>query len=149
MVALLFSSDLVETACRVDRVDLADRHPTVQTSLAILESFARPTPAPWILALMARCKALLQADWRRKGFFDEALERHAGSERPFDEARTRLLYGEFLRRTRRRGDARTHLRRAIDTFERLGASPWEERARLSSGRRVRRSRGGYPAGSPT
>jgi DNA-binding CsgD family transcriptional regulator len=63
------------------------------------------------------------------GFFDQALARHAHAGRPFDQARTQLLYGEFLRRARRRAEARSHLRNAIDTFEQLGASPWEDRAR--------------------
>jgi len=38
------------------------------------------------------------------------------------------LYGEWLRRERRRTDARVHLRAAIDGFRRLGAVPWAERA---------------------
>ncbi len=54
---------------------------------------------------------------------------HADSDRRFEEARTRLVYGEHLRRMKRRSDARTQLRAAIDIFERLGAAPWEERAR--------------------
>jgi len=44
-------------------------------------------------------------------------------------ARTELLYGEWLRRVRRRADARGHLRAALEAFERLGAAPWAERAR--------------------
>lgn len=38
-----------------------------------------------------------------------------------------LAYGETLRRARRRGEARTHLREALATFERLGAAPWTDR----------------------
>ena len=47
----------------------------------------------------------------------------------FETARTRLAYGERLRRTRRRVLAREQLRNALDTFERLGARLWAERAR--------------------
>ena len=49
--------------------------------------------------------------------------------RPFDTARTALLYGEHLRRRRRRTQARTHLRSAHETFARLGAAPWADKAR--------------------
>lgn len=40
-----------------------------------------------------------------------------------------MQYGEWLRRVRRRADARTQLRAALDVFDRLGARPWAERAR--------------------
>src|SRR5262249_4911804 len=60
--------------------------------------------------------------------FEEAL-RLAEQARPFDLARIHLLYGEHLRRERRRTDARSELRAAIDAFDRLRAEPWAERAR--------------------
>ena len=47
----------------------------------------------------------------------------------FEAARTRLCWGERLRRTRRRSDARELLRSALTTFERVGAAPWADRAR--------------------
>jgi ATP/maltotriose-dependent transcriptional regulator MalT len=61
---------------------------------------------------------------------ERALALHAGSGRPFDAARTELLFGESLRRRRRRSRARTHLRAACEGFERLGALPWAEQARV-------------------
>ena len=48
--------------------------------------------------------------------------------RPYDRARTHLAYGEFLRRSQRRVDARTHLRQALETFEDLHAEPLVTRA---------------------
>ena len=48
---------------------------------------------------------------------------------PFEQARTQLCFGERLRRARHRAQARQHLHNALDTFERLGARPWAERAR--------------------
>ena len=45
-----------------------------------------------------------------------------------DRARTELVFGEHLRRTRRRVEARDHLNAALSEFERLGAAPWAERA---------------------
>src|SRR5262249_55434654 len=59
--------------------------------------------------------------------YEEALEL-ADVARPFDLARIHLLYGEHLRRERRRADSRVHLRSALETFERLRAAPWAERA---------------------
>src|SRR5262249_46225043 len=47
---------------------------------------------------------------------------------PLERARTELLYGEWLRRNRRRSDAQHRLRSALDIFQRLGAAPWAERA---------------------
>jgi DNA-binding CsgD family transcriptional regulator len=56
-------------------------------------------------------------------------------------ARTELLYGEWLRRQRRRIDARRHLRSALERFGALGTAPWETRARAelrASGETARR-----------
>ena len=50
------------------------------------------------------------------------------SARPYDLARTQLAYGEFLRRTNRRVDARPHLRGALERFTDLGAAPLVDRA---------------------
>ena len=63
------------------------------------------------------------------GHFREALRQHEVSGRPFEHARTALLYGEWLRRGRRGTDARPHLRTALALFDRTGAAPWAERAR--------------------
>jgi DNA-binding CsgD family transcriptional regulator len=71
---------------------------------------------------------MLAADASAEEHFTTALALHREVDRPFDLARTQLLYGEYLRRTRRRADARGQLRAAADAFERLGARPWAERA---------------------
>ena len=60
---------------------------------------------------------------------------------PFEQARTELLYGEWLRRERRRVDARPHLRAAVELFQQLAVSPWAEQARSelrASGETARR-----------
>ena len=54
---------------------------------------------------------------------------HDPHRRAMESARTALLYGEWLRRARRKNEARMRLRGALDTFERLGAAPWADRAR--------------------
>ena len=55
-----------------------------------------------------------------------ALKLHDES---FEQARTRLLYGTWLRRARRKTEARTQLRAAVDHLDRIHAIPWAERAR--------------------
>ena len=60
--------------------------------------------------------------------FEDALTHHARARRSYDQARTQLAYGEWLRRSQRRVDAREHLRRALETFNDLHAGPLVERA---------------------
>jgi DNA-binding CsgD family transcriptional regulator len=110
---------------------------------AILASFERSelVSAPLPSALAARCRGLLARADRFEPHFDEALALHARVQSPFALARTRLCYGERLRRAGRRIDAREQLRAARETFERIGAEPWAERARgelRASGETLRR-----------
>jgi DNA-binding CsgD family transcriptional regulator len=78
-------------------------------------------------AVIARCEGLIARQQDYAAHFQRALALH-GAAWPFARARTELCYGERLRRARRRADARAHLSAALDTFERLGARPWAERA---------------------
>jgi DNA-binding CsgD family transcriptional regulator len=73
-------------------------------------------------------RALLATGAQAENHFLRALEMHERLDRPFERARTQLAYGEFLRRGRRRVDARQHLRGALAAFQDLGAGPWVERA---------------------
>jgi DNA-binding CsgD family transcriptional regulator len=82
----------------------------------------------WSDALVARCRALLGPDDEAEAHFTTALSLHAADTRPFEQARTELLYGEWLRRARRKAEASTRLRSARETFARLAATPWIERA---------------------
>ncbi len=84
---------------------------------------------PSVSALVHRCRALLAADDAAGAHYEAALALHAEDDRPFERARTELLYGEWLRRARRKSEARTQLGRAVETFDVLGARPWAERAR--------------------
>ena len=87
--------------------------------------------AAWGRAVALHCRALLSDDEREsERLFLAALDAHAEAARPFEHARTELAYGEFLRRARRRVEARDHLRAALDGFETLGATLWAERARV-------------------
>ena len=123
--------ELVEALLRLDRAGEARRH---------LDGLARRAEAkgqPWALARVARCRGMLSGP---EGF-EEALRLHEQTPDRFEEARTRLCLGEWLRRDRRRTAARAPLRAALEVFDELGAAPWAERARLellASGETARR-----------
>jgi DNA-binding CsgD family transcriptional regulator len=116
--------DLVEAYVRTGRPDAA------RAAYAPLERFAGSDGPAWAGALAARCRALLADDSTAEAEFVAALRIHDMNGNPFDRARTRLLYGEWLRRERRRTDAREQLRSALSGFETLRADPWAERARV-------------------
>jgi DNA-binding CsgD family transcriptional regulator len=89
---------------------------------------------------VARCRGLLAGGDEFEAYFHRALGWHEGVTCPFERARTELCFGERLRRARRRSQAREPLRRALVTFEALGAEPWAERTRVelrATGERVR------------
>ena len=83
---------------------------------------------PFALARAARARALLADDRVFAPEFEAALRHHESTPDVFERARTRLYYGERLRRTRRRVDAREQLRAALKSFDLLGAAAWSERA---------------------
>ncbi len=84
---------------------------------------------PWPLARALRCQGLVATDTDFPGYFEQALRLHEQTPDAFEAARTRLAYGERLRRARDRILAREQLRAAADAFERLDARPWTDRAR--------------------
>ncbi|OLT28796.1 hypothetical protein BJF83_14280 [Nocardiopsis sp. CNR-923] len=108
---------LVEAAFRLGRpdraADAADRYAL----------WAEATRQPWARSVALRCRALIDGSGAD---FQRALELDA---LPFDQALTRLLYGEWLRRRRRMTEARRHLRTASEDFLRWRAEPWAARAR--------------------
>jgi len=86
---------------------------------------------PRQLVLPLSCRRTLPKVWSerlRANRFEAALGYHAHTRDTFEAARTRLSYGERLRRVRRRGEARRQLADALAVFDRLGATPWSRRA---------------------
>ncbi|MEV4580994.1 AAA family ATPase [Nonomuraea jabiensis] len=112
-------AEQVEAAVRLGEPERAEE------PLLRLEAWARAGRQPWAEAVSARCRALLSDD---EDDYLRALAAHRRADRPFEQARTELVYGEWLRRARRSTDARTPLRAALKTFERLRAAPWRARA---------------------
>jgi DNA-binding CsgD family transcriptional regulator len=114
--------DLVEAAVRIGEPDRAAK------PLRRFQQWGARAGQPWIDALVLRCRALLAPDAEAESLYAAALEAHQREDRPFERARTLSLYGEWLRRARRKTDARTQLRAALEIFDRLGAEPWSGRA---------------------
>ena len=129
-------------ADRVEAAGRAGERPLAATWLAAFPAWAGTSAAAWASAASLHARALLADDASTAtGLFSAALDAHTGAARPFERARTELAFGELLRRSRRRSDARRHLQAALDGFEGLGAPAWAERARLelqASGRTARR-----------
>jgi DNA-binding CsgD family transcriptional regulator len=76
-----------------------------------------------------RAKALLASGEAAEALFQAAVATEGADEWPFELARARLSYGEWLRRHRRIVAARPVLRAALDAFSQLGARSWAARAR--------------------
>ena len=118
----LAALDLFDLAFRAGRPDV------LRAWLDDITAFAEATGTPSALAVAEHGRALLAEGADAEAHFEAALIAHAKSPRSPDRARTELAYGEYLRRTRRRVDAREHLRTALAVFEELGATPWARRA---------------------
>lgn len=81
------------------------------------------------LGLLARAAAAIGAsDDRVIELFGDALATPGADHWPFDLARVELACGERLRRLRATTESRPHLTTALETFDRLGARPWADRA---------------------
>ena len=117
------------TPDRIEAAVKAGRYETAHAALPQLEARAAYAGARQMQPRLAACRALLAEGDEATEHFEEAL-RLGEDARPFDLARIQLLYGEHLRRERRRTDARLQLRTALKRLERLQAEPWAERARV-------------------
>ena len=137
---LPYAPDLIEAYARAGEREAATRE------LAKLAELAAALDRRWALAAVARLHGLLGPDDDLDEHFGAALELHEqGAGSAFDRARTELLYGERLRRAKRRVESREHLRSAIELFDGLGAAPWSEQAR----RELRASGESIPRRDPT
>ncbi|WP_455409917.1 helix-turn-helix transcriptional regulator [Streptomyces hiroshimensis] len=120
------------TADRVEAAAAAGDHAAARTATGFLERWSAHATSPRARAVLARCQALTADDDAATALLQQALDLlDAGDDRDatsYDRARTALLLGERLRRNRRVNEARPHLRDAAETFHRLGATPWEQRA---------------------
>jgi DNA-binding CsgD family transcriptional regulator len=106
--------------------------------VARLEERAKELPRPWVLAVSARCRGLLQS---ARGDQDGAIvsmqlamTHHEHLDMPLERARTLLALGQVHRRRNERRAARAAFEESLATFERLGVSPWAARAQTEIAR---------------
>ncbi|WP_172979682.1 helix-turn-helix transcriptional regulator [Agromyces agglutinans] len=94
-----------------------------------MRAFADASGSPWARGMDERCTALLADDAGAEQHYLASIGSLDLTEMTGERGRARLLYGEWLRRMRRRRDAREQLHRAWELFEQAGAPAFAERAR--------------------
>ena len=136
---LVFSNwalaELIEAAARLGTVDEAG------AALERLVEMAQATGADWTLGVECRSRALLDAGDDADDLYREAIVRLERTRIRVELARAHLLYGEWLRRERRRLDAREQLRTAHEMFATMGVEAFDRRAErelLATGEHVRK-----------
>ncbi|BBY15268.1 helix-turn-helix transcriptional regulator [Mycolicibacterium litorale] len=128
-------TELVEAATRLGETAVAS------AALDRLAESTTPSGTDWSLGVEARSRAVTSGDDAAESAYVEAVDRLARAGLRPDLGRAHLLYGEWLRRQRRRVDARAQLRAALDLFESIGMEAFAERARrelLATGEKARR-----------
>jgi DNA-binding CsgD family transcriptional regulator len=127
--------ELVEAAVRVGDTAAATE------ALDKLTEMTTASGTDWGLGVEARSRALLSAGADAEAFYRDAIRLCDRGRLLPDMARAHLLYGEWLRRQRRRVDARSELRRAYDLFDEMGMAAFADRARrelAATGERTQR-----------
>ena len=135
MFSPLASVEFIEAASRIGK------EPAATAALKHLAGSTSASGTDWALAIEARCRALLSHGEAAETLYREAIERLTPTRLRLDEGRTRLVYGEWLRRGRRAREAREQLRVAGGLFSELGMEAFAERARSelrASGERARK-----------
>jgi DNA-binding CsgD family transcriptional regulator len=131
----LIVAELGEAASRTADIGL------VEHALAWITEPARVTQSEWALGIEARIRALLSADEAAESHYRDSIARLGRTRLRVEHARAHLLYGEWLRRERRRVEAREHLRAAHEMLAAMGVNAFAERARrelLATGQTVRK-----------
>jgi DNA-binding CsgD family transcriptional regulator len=114
--------DLIESLVALEDLDAA------RTATEDLARRLDGVVDPFGPAMVARSRALLN-DGHADAHFAEALALLGRTTEVFETARTHLLLGQHLRRTRRPRESREPLARALAVFEQVRAPNWAERAR--------------------
>jgi DNA-binding CsgD family transcriptional regulator len=127
--------ELIEAAVRSGKPELA------ADALGRLTQTTAASGTDWALGIEARARALLTEGQAAETLYREAIERLARTRLRVELTRAHLVYGEWLRRERRRLDAREQLRHAHEQFTEFGMEAFAERARVeleATGERARK-----------
>jgi DNA-binding CsgD family transcriptional regulator len=127
--------DLAEAAARTGDLELVDAVRIWMSKLT------QATPTDWALGIQARVQALLGRGEAADDSYRESISRLSRTRLRAEVARSHLLYGEWLRRERRRTEAREQLRTALEMLEAMGIEAFAERARrelLATGETARK-----------
>jgi DNA-binding CsgD family transcriptional regulator len=127
--------ELIEAAVRSGNPELA------ADALGRLTQTTAASGTDWALGIEARSRALLTEGQAAETLYREAIERLARTRLRVELTRAHLVYGEWLRRERRRLDAREQLRHAHEQFTEFGMEAFAERARVeleATGERARK-----------
>jgi len=132
--------ELIEAAVRTKMTNIA------VSALSWLAVQADASGTDWALGIVARCRALLSEGDDAEDLYRQAVVHLARTRMRPDLARAHLLYGEWLRRERRRSEAREQLRAAHDLLDAMGMGAFAERARreLRATGETARKRAGAP-----
>ena len=136
--ALWVLLDLVEAAVRTGRRAEAAAHVQAMRDADLGAISSR------LSLIVTAAAALTTSRDGARGLFETAVVTPGADQWPFDLARVRLLYGEWLRRERSTTEARAQLSAANRTFQQLGARPWQARA----GNELRAAGLAVPAAEP-
>jgi DNA-binding CsgD family transcriptional regulator len=127
--------ELAEAASRTADTDLLDY------AVGWLAERTDVIESAWVDGVTARVRALASGGDEAEELYRRSIEHLSGTRLRPELARSRLLYGEWLRRERRRVDAREQLRAAFEAFEDMGAQAFANRAQrelMATGERARR-----------
>ena len=112
-----------------------------------LSERTRAAPTAWVLGIEARVRALAGEGAAADGCYRESIELLGRTRVRAELARSHLVYGEWLRRERRRSEAREQLRTAHRMLAEMGMGAFAERARrelLATGETARKRAGPAP-----
>ena len=128
-------AELVEAAVRTGE------RPVAELALTRLVETTRAAGSDWALGIQARSRALLSDGDAAETLYREGIERLGRTSMRVQLARAHLLYGEWLRRRRRRREARDELRTALEMFTTMGIEGFADRSRrelLATGEHARK-----------